>query len=117
MTDPASGTTTLVFTDIEGSTRLLQRLGARYASVLSEHHHLVRAAFGVHGGIERDAAGDGLYFAFPSARGALAGAVEAQRELISHEWPEGTAVRVRMGMHTGEPMSSDVGLVGIDVHR
>lgn len=117
MSNPAAGTITLVFTDIEGSTQLLQRLGDRYGSVLSEHHRLVRAAFGAHGGTERDAAGDGLYFAFPSARAALAGAVAAQRALLTHEWPDGAAVRVRMGLHTGEPVSSEVGLVGLDVHR
>ena len=117
MSDPAAGTLTLVFTDIEGSTKLLQLLGDRYASVLSEHHRLVRSAFGAQGGTERDAAGDGLYFAFPSARAALAGAVDAQRALLTHEWPDGATVRVRMGMHTGEPVSSDVGLVGLDVHR
>jgi predicted ATPase len=77
----------------------------------------VRSAFGAHGGTERDAAGDGLYFAFPSARGALAGAVDAQRALQAHEWPDGVEVRVRMGIHTGEPMNSDVGLIGIDVHQ
>jgi len=117
MSDLAAGTVTLVFTDIEGSTLLLQRLGDRYASLLGEHHRLVRAAFGAHGGSERDAAGDGLYFAFRSARAALAAAVEAQRALLAHDWPEGAAVRVRMGMHTGEPVSADVGLVGVDVHR
>jgi class 3 adenylate cyclase len=117
MSDRAAGTITLVFTDIEGSTRLLQHLGDRYASVLGEHHRLVRGAFGAHGGVERDAAGDGLYFAFPSARGALAAAVDAQRALQAHDWPDGVAVRVRMGMHTGEVTSSEVGLVGIDVHR
>lgn len=117
MSDLAAGTVTLVFTDIEGSTRLLQELGDRYAAVLSDHHRLLRDAFGAHGGSELDAAGDGLYFTFPSARAALAAAVDAQRSVLAHPWPESADVRVRMGLHTGEPLSADVGLVGLDVHR
>jgi predicted ATPase/class 3 adenylate cyclase len=112
-----AGTVTLVFTDIEGSTLLLERLQDRYATVLSDHHRLLREAFGARGGSEHDAAGDGLYFTFPSARAALAGAVDAQRAILGHPWPDGVAVRVRMGLHTGEPVSADVGLVGLDVHR
>ena len=117
MADLVAGTVTLVFTDIEGSTLLLERLQDRYATVLSDHHRLLREAFGARGGSEHDAAGDGLYFTFPSARAALAGAVDAQRAVLAHTWPDGVAVRVRMGLHTGEPVSADVGLVGLDVHR
>ena len=112
-----AGTTTLLFTDIEGSTKLLQQLGDRYALVLADHHRLLRASFAAHAGIELDSAGDGLYYKFPSARAAVAAAVDAQLALIAHQWPDGAQVRVRMGLHTGEPIVSDVGLVGIDVHR
>ena len=115
--DLVAGTVTLVFTDIEGSTLLLEQLKDRYANVLSDHHRLLREAFGMRGGSEHDAAGDGLYFTFPSARAALAGAVDAQRAVLAHTWPDGVSVRVRMGLHTGEPVSADVGLVGLDVHR
>ncbi|HEY8170007.1 MAG TPA: adenylate/guanylate cyclase domain-containing protein, partial [Candidatus Limnocylindria bacterium] len=119
MTDPGlpSGTVTLLFTDIEGSTRLLQRLGDEYAVVLAEHHRLVEAAAAAHGGSRVDAAGDGLFYSFSTARGGLAAAVGAQRELGAHDWPSGEDVRVRMGIHIGEPMSAETGYVGIDVHR
>jgi predicted ATPase/class 3 adenylate cyclase len=119
VTDPGlpSGTVTLLFTDIEGSTRLLQRLGDEYAVVLAEHHRLVEAAAAAHGGSRVDAAGDGLFYSFSTARGGLAAAVGAQRELGAHDWPSGEDVRVRMGIHIGEPMSAETGYVGIDVHR
>jgi predicted ATPase/class 3 adenylate cyclase len=117
VSQPSAGTTTLLFTDIEGSTRLLQQLGDRYAVALNDHHRLLRGAFAIHGGVELDSAGDGLYYKFPSARAAVAAAVEGQRALVGHPWPDGASVRVRMGLHTGEPVLADVGLVGIDVHR
>src|SRR6188474_2210109 len=120
MTEPlqsSAGTTTLLFTDIEGSTKLLQQLRDDYAIALADHHRLLREAFAANGGTELDTAGDGLYYKFPSARGAVAAAVDGQRALFAHSWPEGASVRVRMGLHTGEPVVSDVGLVGIDVHR
>ena len=97
MTNLASGTVTLLFTDIEGSTRLL------------------REAFAARNGSEVDTAGDGFFYAFPRARDALLAAVEGQRALGAHEWPG--VVQVRMGMHTGEPLSSGTGFVGLDVHR
>jgi predicted ATPase/class 3 adenylate cyclase len=112
-----TGTVTFLFTDIEGSTALLQRLGDDYATVLTDHHRLLRHAFGERGGVEVDAAGDGLYFAFPSARSALVAGIEAQRAVAAHEWSSGAAVAVRMGMHTGEARSGEGGYVGIDVHR
>ena len=116
--EPASGgTVTLVFTDIEGSTRLLEHLGERYATLIADHHRIVDGAAGRHGGTRIDAAGDGLFMSFPAARGALSAAVEAQRELAAHAWPDDTDVRVRMGIHTGEPMSASTGYVGLDVHR
>lgn len=117
MTHGSSATVTLVFTDIEGSTRLLQSLGARYAEVLGTHNRILRTAFAEHGGVELSSAGDGLYFSFQTARAALAGTVQAQQMLNSEMWPHGAVVRVRMGIHTGEPISSDSGLVGVDVHR
>lgn len=117
MNESTAGTTTLLFTDMEGSTNILQRLGDHYAAVLADHHRLLRDAFTTHGGAEIDSAGDGLYYRFTSARAALAAAVEGQRALLGHDWPEGATVRVRMGIHTGEPLDAEVGLVGIDVHR
>jgi predicted ATPase/class 3 adenylate cyclase len=112
-----SGTVTLAFTDIEGSTRLLQTLGDRYPEVLADHHRLVRDAFTRHGAVERGNAGDGLYFVFSSARGAVQAAIDAQLAIGSHPWPAGAAVKDRMGLHTGEPWSATEGYVGIDVHR
>ncbi|HEX6737279.1 MAG TPA: adenylate/guanylate cyclase domain-containing protein, partial [Vicinamibacteria bacterium] len=117
MPDLPSGTVTLLFTDIEGSTRLLQRLGERYAAVLAEHERLLRAAFQAHGGHEVDTQGDGFFVAFPRAASAIYAAVEAQRALAAHEWPDGQAVRVRMGLHTGEPAVTGGRYVGLDVHR
>lgn len=111
------GTVTLLFTDIEGSTTLLQTLGGRYGDLLVEHHRILRAAFSAQDGTEVDSAGDGLFFTFPSARAALLGAIEAQRRVAEADWPGGAVVKVRMGMHTGEPMSAADGYVGIDVHR
>ncbi|HEY5488348.1 MAG TPA: tetratricopeptide repeat protein, partial [Candidatus Limnocylindrales bacterium] len=117
MNQPTAGTTTLLFTDIEGSTKLLEQTGDGYGSILEDHHRLLREAFAAEGGVELDTAGDGFYYQFPSARSAIAAAIDAQRALIAHQWPDGATVRVRIGLHTGEPVASDVGLVGIDVHR
>ena len=110
MSRVSTGTVTLVFTDIEASTRLLQALGERYAAVLADHHRLLGEAFRSQQGTEQGTAGDGLYYTFPTARGE-------QRRLAEHEWPAGTKVRVRMGIHTGEPQLGETGLVGLDVHR
>ncbi|MGH2406557.1 MAG: ATP-binding protein, partial [Candidatus Limnocylindrales bacterium] len=112
-----TATVTLVFTDMEGSTALLQALGDRYRELLSDHHRLIREAFARHGAEERGSAGDGLYFAFPAARGAVQAAIDAQLALAAHAWPEGIAVRDRMGLHTGEPWYASEGYVGLDVHR
>jgi class 3 adenylate cyclase len=111
----ATGTVTLLFTDIEGSTRLLRELGDRYEQVLGDQRRLLREAFNARNGTEVDTAGDGFFYAFPRARDALQAAVEGQQALGRHEWP--ASVRVRMGMHTGEPLSSGTGFVGLDVHR
>mgnify|MGYP001593299679 CR=1 FL=1 len=110
------GTVTLAFTDMEGSTRLLQALGDRYSGVLAEHHRLLRDAFALHGGVERGSAGDGLYFVFPTARSAVLAAVEGQLAIGAHAWPDGIAIRDRMGLHTGEPRAASEGY-GLDVHR
>ena len=111
------GTVTFVFTDIEGSTRLLERLGDRYAETLAEHRRIVRDAFGARGGRELDTQGDAFFYAFERARDAVAAAVAAQRALTTHGWPDGEEVRVRMSVHTGEPVVGEEGYVGIDVHR
>ena len=117
MRDLPTGTVTLLFTDIEGSTHLLQQLGERYASVLSECRDLLRTAFSEHHGHEVDSQGDAFFVAFARATDAISAAVDAQRALASHPWPEGAAVRVRMGLHTGEPSLTSGGYVGLDVHR
>jgi predicted ATPase/class 3 adenylate cyclase/DNA-binding winged helix-turn-helix (wHTH) protein len=111
------GTVTLLFTDIEGSTRLLQRLPDRYDELLADHHRLLRKAFEAHGGREIGTQGDGFFVAFRRARDAVAAAADAQRSLAAHEWPEGGPVRVRMGLHSGEPALSADSYVGLGVHR
>jgi class 3 adenylate cyclase/DNA-binding transcriptional regulator YiaG len=111
-----TGTVTLLFTDIEGSTLLLQQLGERYASVLSEYRDLLRSAFRGHHGYEVDTQGDGFFVVFVRAREAALAIVAAQRALTTHSWPEGVEVRVRMGLHTGEPSLIGEGYVGLDVH-
>lgn len=113
-----SGTVTFLFTDIEGSTDLLQRLGdQRYTEVLRTHQRLVRTIFGAHGGTEVDTQGDAFFAAFQSARQAVAAAVAIQRAIATHPWPEAATVRVRTGLHTGEPIATEAAYVGLDVHR
>ncbi len=111
MRELPSGTVTLLFTDIEGSTRLLHELGDGYAGALAEHRRALRQAFARHGGVEVDTQGDAFFVAFASARAALRATDEGQRALA------GGPVRVRMGLHTGEPTVTDEGYVGLDVHR
>jgi WD40 repeat protein/class 3 adenylate cyclase/energy-coupling factor transporter ATP-binding protein EcfA2 len=117
MSDLPAGRVTFLFTDIEGSTRLLHALGDRYAGVLADHRRLLRATFARHAGVEVDTQGDSFFVAFPDPSQALAAAEEGQRALAGHEWPGDTALRVRMGVHTGEPLLADGHYVGIDVHR
>ena len=113
-----SGTVTFLFTDIEGSTSLLKSLGRdRYAAVLAEHTRLLQEAVAASEGQVVDTQGDALFCTFRSARNAVAAAIEAQRQLAAHEWPEQLPVRVRMGLHSGEPKSGEAGYVGIGVHR
>src|SRR5712691_5413009 len=111
------GTVTFLFSDIEHSTRLLQHLGDRYAEVLAEYRRPLREAFQAGDGYEIDTAGDGFFVAFQRATHAVAAAVAAQRAMAIHPWPEGLPVRVRMGLHTGEPTRAAGGYIGLDVHR
>jgi class 3 adenylate cyclase len=112
-----TGTVTFLFTDIEGSTKLLQELGGDYASVVADHRRILREAFGSADGREVDTQGDAFFYSFQRARDAVTAAVEGQRALAAHEWPHGTQVRVRMGLHTGEPAVGDEGYIGLDVVR
>jgi predicted ATPase/class 3 adenylate cyclase/Tfp pilus assembly protein PilF len=117
MSDLPAGTVTLLFTDIEGSTRLLQRLGdAGYGRALAEHRRLLRAAFAASGGRELEVQGDGFLVVFPRASDAARAAITAQRALQAHPWPEGGVVRVRMALHSGEPLGGAEGYVGLDLH-
>jgi predicted ATPase/class 3 adenylate cyclase len=106
-----TGTVTLLFTDIEGSTRLLEELGERYPDVLAEHRRVLRTAFGRRGGVEVDTQGDAFFVVFARADEAVTAAVEAQEALADGP------VRVRIGLHTGEPVRTEEGYVGVDVHR
>jgi YVTN family beta-propeller protein len=111
------GTVTFVFTDIEGSTRLARLLRDRWPEVRSEHRRLVRAAFAEHGGEEVDTQGDSFFYVFSRARDAALAAADAQRALAAQDWPESGEVRIRVGMHTGEPVVSEEGYHGVGVHR
>ncbi|MEP6476399.1 MAG: tetratricopeptide repeat protein [Actinomycetota bacterium] len=111
MTALPTGTVTLLFTDIEGSTRLLERTGDTYSDILAEHRRVLRETFDRHGGVEVGTEGDSFFISFPSAIDALAAAREGQDALASRE------VRVRMGIHTGEPLIHEGSYVGMDVHR
>src|SRR5262245_59289518 len=111
------GTVTFLFTDMEGSTRLLKTLGERYAVVLAEHQEILRRAVEERGGREIDNHGEAFFFAFASANAALGAAVSAQRALADQEWGNGSEVRVRMGLHTGEPAVGGERYVGLGVHR
>jgi predicted ATPase/class 3 adenylate cyclase len=106
-----TGTVTFLFTDIEGSTRLVQELGAEYAAVLGEHRRLVREAFAGHNGVEVDTQGDSFFYAFARSTDAVQAAMAAQAALAAGP------VKVRMGVHTGEVLLGDEGYVGVDVHR
>jgi predicted ATPase/class 3 adenylate cyclase len=117
MRDLPRGTVTFLFTDIEGSTRLLDLLGDRYGESLAAHRRLLREAFTTHGGHEVDTQGDAFFVVFASAHEAVRAAAEAQRALSAHAWPLALPVRVRMGLHTGEPTRLYERYVGIDVHR
>jgi YVTN family beta-propeller protein len=112
------GTVSFLFTDIKGSTQLLKQLGGeRYAVALSDHQRILRELFAEHGGHEIDTQGDSFFVAFRRAKDAVSTAVAAQRRLAEHDWPEGSVLRVRMGIHTGEPAVGGERYVGLGVHR
>ncbi|MDX6325489.1 MAG: hypothetical protein QOK15_1843, partial [Nocardioidaceae bacterium] len=117
MTGLPSGTVTLLFSDIEGSTALLSRLGRAYADALSQQRRILRRAWAAYGGTELGTEGDSFFVVFETASAGVAAAVAAQRELASVDWPAGERVRVRMGLHTGAPEVHEDGYVGMDVHR
>ncbi|HSC74325.1 MAG TPA: AAA family ATPase [Gaiellaceae bacterium] len=112
------GTVTFLFTDIEGSTRLLDSLGRdRYGELLETHRQLLRSAIAADGGVEVDTEGDSVFAVFPSAGSALHAAVEAQHAFATRGWPGDAELRVRMGLHTGEASVAEQSYVGIAVHR
>jgi predicted ATPase/class 3 adenylate cyclase len=117
MTDLPTGTVTFLFTDIEGSTGLLQSLGDRYPAVLDEHAAIIRRALAEAGGTEVSTHGDAFFAVFASPAGAVRAAVAAQRGLAANDWSPGPPVRVRMGIHTGEGVLGGDDYAGIDVHR
>ena len=102
-----TGTVTMVFTDVEGSTMLLSRLGSPYADALDAHRRVLGRAWAAHGGTEMGTEGDSFFVVFASAPDAVAAVGQAQRELAQHPWPAGEVVRVRMGVHTGSPILHD----------
>jgi class 3 adenylate cyclase/DNA-binding beta-propeller fold protein YncE len=112
-----TGAVTFLFTDIEGSTRLVKQLRDRYADVLADHQRLLRAAFESHRGHEIDTQGDSFFVAFASARDALLAALAGQRALRAHPWPEGVEIKVRMGLHTGQAIAAGGRYTGLAVHR
>ena len=116
MTELPSGTVTLLFTDLEGSTGLVRDLGDDYGNLLAEHRRLLRDAIERHGGHEVDIAGDGAFIAFERARDGVSAAVEAQRGLHEHAWPGDAPVRTRMAIHTDEPRRAEDGYQGVGVH-
>ncbi len=112
-----SGTITFLFTDIEGSTKLLERLGDAYEAILDDHRRLVREAIARGGGVEVSTEGDAIFAVFDRPSGAVAATADAQRALAAWPWPDGVALRVRMGLHTGEAVLAGRDYVGLEVHR
>ncbi len=117
MTELPSGTITMLFSDIEGSTVLLSRLGPAYVDALDGHRQVLRTAWDAYGGTELGTEGDSFFVVFPTAQGAVKAAAQAQRGLEDYPWPAGERIRVRIGLHTGTPEVHDDDYVGMDVHR
>jgi predicted ATPase/class 3 adenylate cyclase len=117
MPELLTGTVTFLFSDIEGSTRILQAQGDDWPAILARHQALLREAFLAHRGVEVGTEGDSFFVTFPTAPGAVVAAVEAQRALAAEPWPAGAEVRVRMGLHTGEASLGIDAYVGLHVHR
>ncbi len=115
--DLPQGRLALVFTDIEGSTRLLQALGPQYPAQLAAHRRILRASFAAHRGVEVDTQGDAFFAVFSAVNDAIVAVVQAQRELHDFDWPTGFPFRVRIGLHCGEPKRTGEGYVGLDLHR
>jgi class 3 adenylate cyclase len=111
------GTVTFLFSDIEGSTRLLKRLGDAYGELVAQHRQVIRESAAEAGGTEIDVQGDAFFLSFSRARDAVAGALAAQRRSAAARWPGDVEVRVRMGLHTGEPILGEEGYLGLDVVR
>ena len=107
MAELPSGTVTLLFSDIEGSTALLSRLGDAYADALDGQRRVLRKSWSEHGGVELGTEGDSFYVVFATAAAAVAAAVQGQRDIAAYPWPKGERVRVRMGIHTGSPRVHD----------
>lgn len=117
MTDLPSGTVTLLFSDIEGSTRLSRVLGQDFVDIIETHRRLLRVVFERHAGVEVGTEGDSFFVVFEDAAQAVAAAVEAQRVLVAHRWPDETRIQVRIGLHTGQPALVGDDYLGYDVHR
>src|ERR1043165_4061220 len=109
-----TGIVTFFFSDIEGSTRLLESLGDRYANVLGRHRAIVRAWMTAHGGTEVDTQGDSFFLVFPEAPGAIRASVEMQRQLGAEPWPTNTSLRIRIGLHTGDGRVIAGDYIGLD---
>ena len=117
MTELLHGTVTLLFTDVEGSTQLQHRLGDAYQEVVAEHRRLLEQAFAAHEGVVVDRQTESFFVAFARARQAVAAAADAQRALADHGWPDGVQVKVRMGIHSGDPEVAGDRYVGLAVSR
>src|SRR6516162_3137645 len=117
MSASTSGTFTFLLSDIEGSTELARRLGDGWGSVLADHHRLLRTAFEQAGGEGIGTQGDAFFVAFRRPKDAVLSALAAQRSLATHPWPAGVALRVRMGIHTGEGSVSNGEYHGLAIHR
>ena len=117
MPELPTGTVTFLFTDVEGSTGLVGKLGDAYGDTMAEHRRILREAVATSNGDEVDSRGDEFFAAFQRTRDAIMAALEAQRQFAAHDWPGDSPVRVRVGIHTGEPILGESGYEGLDVHR